>query len=393
MIRAYCGATVVPGTGKEPVDNAAILVEDERIQRVGRGEDVHLPRDAERVDMTGCTVLPGLIDCHTHCLLDASPDPMRSLGEQDAGMVVLQGARHLRRTLDSGITRVRDLGGIDHLEMSLRRAVADGLIPGPKMQVAGRVITMTGGHGHIMGRETDGEADAMQAAREQLKAGADVIKVMATGGVMTPGVEPGAAQLTEAEMRAAIAEGRKAGRRSATHAQGAEGIRNAVRAGVDSVEHGLYLDEETVQLMVENDAWLVPTLSATDEIVSAGTESGIPEYAVRKAEAARDSHLNSFRLALEAGVRVAMGTDAGTPFNRHGNNTEEIVRMVRAGMEPLDAIGAATGGAAQLLGVDADVGTLEVGKLADMTVFLADPVSNIENIRSPHSIYLRGRSL
>jgi len=393
MTIACCGMTAITGTGAEPISDAVVLVQDGRIYKVGPAREVPIPRGAKRIDLTGRFLLPGMIDCHIHCLMDASPDPMRALVERGPGMLVLQGAEHLRRTLHSGVTRVRDLGGMDYLEISLREAVADRLIPGPVMQVAGRIITMTGGHGHPIGRETDGEADAMRAAREQLKAGADVIKVMATGGVMTPGVEPGAAQLTEEEMRAAISEGRKAGRRSATHAQGTEGIKNAVRAGVDSVEHGLFLDEETVQLMKKKDVWLVPTLTATDRIVEAGTESGIPEHAVRKAEAARESHLESFRLALDAGVRVAMGTDAGTPFNRHGENTGEIERMVRAGMPPLGAITAATGNAAELLGVASEVGTLAPGRLADMVVFGADPTCDISNIQSVERVYVRGRCL
>lgn len=393
MSTAYCGMKLIPGDGRDTVQEAVVLVEDGVIKEVGAAGQVCIPPEAQRVDLSGRVMLPGMIDTHIHCLMDASPDPMSSLTQRAEGVTVLQAAEHLKATARSGITWVRDLGGYNYLEMSLQEAAGEAMIPGSRMLVAGRVITMTGGHGYPMGREADGEAEVRRAAREQLKAGADVVKVMATGGVLTSGVEPGAAQLTEKEMRAAVTEAHKAGRRVAAHAQGTEGIKNALRAGVDSVEHGLFLDEEAVRMMKQAGTWLVPTLTATRRIVDAGTEAGIPQFAVRKAKDALQSHLKSFRMAVDGGVKVAMGTDAGTPFNRHGDNLQELRLMVEAGMSPSDAIYAACGGAAELLGIEDRAGTLKKGRRADMVVLEADPLADIENIHRQERVYMDGRRL
>ncbi len=393
MITAYCGMKVIPGDGGEPVDDAVVLVDDDLIREVGKAGGVNIPPEANRVDLSGKVMIPGMIDAHVHCLMDASADPMGELQRRTQTMTVLQAAKHLEATARAGVTWVRDLGGYGYLEMSLQEAVECGMISGSRMLVAGKVITMTGGHGHPMGREADGEAEVRKAAREQLKAGAQVVKVMATGGVLTPGVEPGAAQLTEKEMSAAVQEAHKAGRRVATHAQGTEGIKNALRAGVDSVEHGLFLDEEAVAMMRDKGVWLVPTLTATRRIVEAQTDAGIPAFAVRKAEDALQGHLQSFRMALDAGVRVAMGTDAGTPFNSHGDNLQELQLMVQEGMSPSDAIFAASGGAAELLGIADRAGALKAGRLADMVVLREDPLQDIESIRRPERVYMGGRRL
>ena len=391
MVTAYSGMKIIKGDENEPIPEGVILVEDGEIKLVDQYSNIEIPADAEIVDLTGKVVMPGIIDCHIHSLMDASPDPISEVMQQPDAMSVLRGADHLRATVESGVTYVRDLGGVNYAEMSLQQASDEGLIQGPRMQVCGRVITMTGGHGHPMGREADAEDEVRKAAREQLKAGADIIKLMATGGVLTPGVEPGASQLSEKEMRAAVEEAGNAGKRTAAHAQGAEGIKNALRAGVDSIEHGLFLDEEAVQLMKEKDAWLVPTLAATHWIIQAGTEGGIPPYAVKKAEDAQKSHRKSFQMALEAGVKIAMGTDAGTPFNQHGENIQELELMVRAGMNPLEAIRSATSQAAKLLGVSDHVGTISAGKRADLLVLDDDPLADIQNMYHVNRVYKDGK--
>jgi len=239
---------------------------------------------------------------------------------------------------------------------------------------------MTGGHGWFIGRQADGPDEVRKAVREQLRAGADCIKFTATGGVMTPGVDPRSASLTEEELRAGVEEAHKAFRRAAAHAQGTAGIRNAVRAGIDSIEHGIFMDDEVLEEMRVRGTFLVPTLAAPENIIKYGEAAGIPRYAVEKSESVREVHRESFRAAMRAGVRIAMGTDAGTPFNRHGENAEEIALMVACGMTPLDAITAATGAAAELLDLAHETGTIEQGKQADLLIVEGDPLEDIRTL-------------
>jgi len=255
----------------------------------------------------------------------------------------LKAAEAARQTLMAGVTTIRDMGGKDGIDLGLRQAIDSGLIPGPRMLVSGRLICMTGGHGWQLGQEANGPDEVRRAAREQIKVGADIVKLMATGGVMTPGVQPGSEQFTEEEMRAGVEEAHKAGKKTATHAMGTQGILNALRAGIDSIEHGVYLNEEAVALMVERKIPFIPTISALYHIETKGVEAGIPDYAVEKTLMVKPHHLESIRLAREAGVLIAAGTDAGTPFNLHGENLGEIKLLVDyGGFSPMAAIEAGT---------------------------------------------------
>ncbi|NLY50521.1 MAG: amidohydrolase family protein, partial [Firmicutes bacterium] len=224
-----------------------------------------------------------------------------------------------------------------------------------------------------------------------LRAGADVIKLMATGGVMTPGVEPGSPQFTYEELKAGVEEANKAGRRTASHAQGTTGIKNAVLAGITSIEHGIFLNDEVIELMLERGTYLVPTLVAPYWIVQKGRAAGIPDYAVRKTEAVIDAHMASFRKALAAGIRIAFGTDAGTPFNEHGANTFELQLMVENGMSPMQALETATRSSAELLGISDKVGTLEPGKIADVVVLSGDPLADITAVRNVKGVIKEGK--
>ena len=374
------------------IEDGLIIIEDGRVEYAGSTERGY-GTDGEIIDLEGMTVLPGIVDGHIHSLFDASPDPFGSLEKDSDSMVTIKAVGFMEETVSNGIVAVRDMGGLNYLEFGLKEAIDNDLIPGPKMQLAGRLITMTGGHGHFIGREVDSPAEARKAAREQLKAGVDFIKIMATGGVMTEGVEPGAPQLTEEEMAAAIAEAHKAGRKTASHAQGTDGIKNAIRAGIDSIEHGVFLDDEAIELMLENEVYLVPTLAAVHCIVEEGVEAGIPEFAVKKSEAVMESHIRSFQMAREAGVKIAMGTDAGTPLNIHGNNLYEIELMVEYGMEPLEAIGAATVTGAEMLGVDDKLGSLESGKAAHFVVIDGKPDHDIRDIYNVKQVYKDGRQV
>jgi len=246
------------------------------------------------------------------------------------------------------------------------------------MIVSGQLICMTGGHGWQVGLEVNGVDEVRRAAREQIKAGADIVKLMATGGVLTPGVEPGSEQLTEAELRAGVEEAHKAGKKTATHAMGTKGILNALRAGIDSIEHGVYLDDEAVALMIAKDVPLIPTLSVPYNIENKGIEAGIPAFAVEKTLKVKPFHLESIRMAHAAGVRIAMGTDAGTPFNMHGENLGELKRLMECGFSPMEAIEAGTRIAAEVLGLQQELGTVEEGKRADLILIEGNPLEDIE---------------
>ncbi len=384
MTIAFVDGTVFVGDGRI-LPKAVVVVDGERIVKVG-AEHCPLPRNTRMVPLDGGVLLPGFIDCHVHLCLDGSPDPVTGILAEPMAMTAFKAAAAARRTLLAGVTTVRDLGGRAGIDLALKQAVQSGVIPGPRMLVSGRLICMTGGHGWQIGLEADGADAVRRAAREQIKAGADIIKLMATGGVLTPGVEPGNAQFTEAELRAGIEEAHKAGRKTATHAMGTQGILNALRAGIDSIEHGVYLDEEAVRMMAERRIAFIPTISALHHIDEKGAAAGIPDYAVEKTRAVKPHHLESIRLAREAGVAVAMGTDAGTPFNLHGQNLGELALLVDRGFSVLHALQAGTRVAAETLGLAEDLGTIEEGKLADLIVAPADVLEQIEVLLQPGAV-------
>ena len=382
------GGVLIEGTGAEPVSGRAVVVEGGRI--TGVVDAAHAPR-GERVDLAGHTLLPGLINCHVHLCLGAEADPVRPLRDEPASVTVIRALLRARESVEAGVTTVRDLGGRDYVEMAVRRAVNEGWAPGPRILAAGKAICMTGGHGWWVGREADGPDDARKAVREQLKAGADVIKLIATGGVMTPGVEPGASQLTGDEMRAAIEEARRAGRRTAAHAQGSDGIAAAVEAGITTIEHGIFLTEEIVARMKARGTYLVATLNAPAAISAGGLAAGIPDYMVRKSDAVVPAHIASFQLAKRAGVPIAAGSDAGTPLNRHGDYAAELELMVKHGMSPLEVIRAATAVAAEALGLEGETGRVAPGLAADLIAVAGDPAERIQALGDVRMVLARGR--
>lgn len=390
-IKALIGGKVIDGTGAPPVDRGVVVIgEDGKISAWGSAEKTSVSPEAEVIDCSGKTVVPGLIDSHVHLCFKPCADPFAVLAGERDGRTALRGAENARKTLLSGVTAVRDMGGKNYVDLDLRDTIAGGEVQGPCMLASGRLLTMTGGHGWPEGEEVDGADQARKGARKQLKEGVNLVKVMATGGVMTEGVEPGSPQLTEEEIRAAVEEAHKADRKVAAHAQGLEGIKNSLRAGVDSIEHGVFLDEEAVNLIKEKGVFLVPTLAAPYWISREGREAGIPEYMVEKANAVREAQGNSFRLALRAGVNIAMGTDAGTPFNYHGRNAFELSLMVEEGMEPLEAIQAATLKGAELMGIDERKGSIAPGKDADLLILEGDPLQDITAVERTSRIFLQG---
>lgn len=369
--------TVVDGTGRDPAPGKAVVVDGRRIAWIGPTDQAPSTSPDSVLNGGGRTVLPGLINCHVHLCNDGAPDLLAQVMADSVPVATLRAARNAWLTLQSGVTTVRDCGAADGIVVELASAIERGMLPGPRVQPAGRVITMTGGHGHFIGREADGPDAVRRATRLEIKAGAQVIKVMATGGVLTPGVSPTQTALLPEELTVVAQEAHNSGRRVATHAIGGVGIINALRAGIDSIEHGFYLDDESLDLAVSQGAFLVPTMLAVDRIIRNGLAQGIPAWVVDKAEREAQKQRESFAAAVSSGMRIAAGTDAGTPFNHHGDIALELALMVEHGLSPTQALVAATRSAAENLGLLHDIGTLEVGKLADLVIVDGDPVRDI----------------
>ena len=376
MPTLYGGGLVFDGAGKLLEDHG-VLVDGNRIQRLAPMAEFDGFSD-ERVDTNGGTLLPGLIDCHVHLVFAGEPDPWAKLASMKPGEIVLRALEHAQAALRRGVTSLRDCGGKDYLEFAVRDACNSGRFLGPTIRAAGRIICMTGGHGSRMGRVADGIEDVVKAVREQIHAGADLIKIMATGGIMTPGVDPEDTHYSAEEMAAGIAEGHRFKKPCASHAQGRDGILNAVRGGVESIEHGIFLDELCIEEMTRNGTYLVPTLSALDGILGHGDE-GIPAYMVDKARRVAERQRQSVKMFYEAGGRLAMGTDAGTPFNFHGDNAGELGRMVDVGVSAADALTAATSNAAGLNRLE-DRGRIAEGLRADLLIVDGNPLQDIARV-------------
>jgi imidazolonepropionase-like amidohydrolase len=346
-------------------------------------------RAAEEVDGTGKLLSPGLIDCHVHLCFDGSADFAGEAAALNEARAVLKAVRNLRRHLDRGVTTVRDLGGISGFACEVAKAVEEGVVEGPTVVASGRAITITGGHGRgLFAQEADGPEGVRRAVREQMRAGARSIKLIATGGVLTPGITVDFTAFTPEELEAAVDESHKWGRPVAAHAHGRAGVENAVRAGVDSIEHGSQIEPAVARLMKERGTFHVPTIVALRGIVEHPDE--VPAYAVEKGRQMAEWARDSFRRSLRAGVRIACGTDAGTPFNPHGSAPLEMVRMVEWGLTPLKALQAATSNAARLLRVDDRVGTVQEGKVADLVLYDGNPLDEIEAVLKPALVLRAG---
>ena len=376
--------------GRTVRHRAGVLVADGRIEWLGaHARATRSARAADEIDGRGRTLTPGLIDCHVHLCFDGSADFAGEAREMtsDAAATV-KAVRNAARTLDHGVTTVRDMGGRGDSVIQVARGVERGLVAGPRILAAGRALTISGGHGHQIGfaREVDGPDGLRRAVREEIRAGATAIKLVATGGVLTPGITHDFTAFTQEELDAAVDEAHSWGRVVGAHAIGPEGIIRAVRAGVDSIEHGSMLSAEGARLMKERGAFHVPTISAIRGIVDHADE--VPAYAVEKATALVELAREGFRRSLRGGVKIACGTDAGTPFNPHGNTLFEIVRMVEWGMTPLQAMRSATSSAAALLRLDG-VGQVAEGAPADLVLFGSNPLEEIKAVLEP-ALVLKG---
>jgi imidazolonepropionase-like amidohydrolase len=395
--RVLTGATLIDGTGRPPVPDAAIVVDADRIRAAGPRGELSWPGDAEVVDLAGRTVLPGLIDGHDHMASHGYGLATRWGLDEPASTMHLRTAAVLRDTLAMGYTMVRDAGGLD---AGFKLAIDEGLIPGPRLAVSVKIISPTGGIGDRMspsGHEccvaldpllpesvANGPEQVRDVVRTMVRAGADVIKCATTGGASSrPGHGPKDAAFTAEEMRALVGEARALGRRVMCHALGGPGLRTAVMAGAVSIEHGCYLDEEPelIGMMADLGVFLVPTLA----VYVFHRESA----AAHVRERARDLHAHhvaSIQKALAAGVRIVAGTDAGG--HGHPRNAMELSCLVKAGLSPMQALRAATGWAAECLGMEADIGTVQAGRLADLVVVDGDPLADIALLERPDQILL-----
>jgi imidazolonepropionase-like amidohydrolase len=392
-----CG-TLVDGTGRA-IEDARFTVENGRVDEVGPRED--LPEAGERVDLSERVVVPGFIDAHVHLQGLRTMNPEAWLQESDTACAA-RATTDCRRLLAAGFTSIRDLGS--SVALGVREAVDEGEVLGPRIYTSGRSISQTGGHGdaHFLPYEiarehglgvselADGEDECRKTARKRLRDGADCIKIMTTGGVLSEKDAPHQQQYTDAEIRAFTEEADRVGIPVASHAQGTEGVIAALENGVDTIEHGFYLDEEAIDLLLETDATFVPTLAITYRLIEDGDDHGVPEYGLRKAREAYDAHVESVERAYEAGVPIAAGTDfVGPELAPHGDNALEMELLVEEiGFSPLEAIEAATGGSGRT--VPEDVGTVTAGAHADFLVLGSDPRNGIGAVRDVEAVYKGG---
>jgi imidazolonepropionase-like amidohydrolase len=366
---------------------ADIHIDGSLITHVGR--TTRPPADAI-VDAAGKTVSPGLMNAHVHICFDGTADPEPAFQSEGDVEAALRTVPRLAETLRRGVTTVRDLGGKENVTLSLSRLVAEGLVTGPRIVAAGRVITMTGGHGHWMGIEVDGADEARKAARRMIKAGAGVIKVMATAGMMTAGQRAGAPQLTVTEMAACVEEAHKAGIAVAAHVESREGAANAIEARVDSIEHGHGLDEGLLERMARDEISLVPTISCDRAITRLGRQAGIPDFIVDDCARLAPSLEWALRRAIEMGVTIAAGNDGGAPLTHSGDIVDELEVYAELGMTAQAALATATVNTARLFGLD-DIGLIEVGHRADLLVLSGDPLQSVAALRHPDMVIADGK--
>ncbi len=396
--------TLIDGTGNPPLRDASVLIENNRIKAITSGDTLTMPRVDPRTirnfDLGGGYVLPGIIDTHVHMMFEYAPLEKR-VGVPFS-LNFYKAVHHMRKTLDAGVTSVRDAGGTD---LGVKQAVEQGYVAGPRMQISISVLGITGGHTdnwHPSGINAplfpaypgnpdgicDGVDGVRKKVREVLRAGAEIIKICSTGGVLSPTDHPEFTQFSPEELAVIVQEAAyRRGVKVMAHAQGAEGIKNAVRAGIHSIEHGIFLDDEAIELMLQHGTYLVPTLLAPLSVLEIGEATGMmPEYGMRKARETIEEHKESIARAHKAGVKIAMGTDAGVM--PHGTNLRELGLMQDIGMSPMEVLVASTRTAAACLGWDNRVGTLEADKLADLIVCTQNPLENLRALEDTSNITL-----
>ncbi|HEX8098996.1 MAG TPA: amidohydrolase family protein [Actinomycetota bacterium] len=374
--------------GEEVQTGAGVLVDGPAISWVGSHD--RAPREAraaDEMDTAGATLTPGLIDCHVHLCFDGQPNFVAEANITEAYAAVKcigNAERHLR----AGVTAVRDLGGLGSVACDVAKAIDEGRVQGPRVVASGQALTISGGHGwNTFARQVDGAEGVRRAVREQMRSGARSIKIVATGGVLTPAIPVDFSSFTPEEIDAAVDEAHKWGVPIAAHAIGRTGIQNCVGAGIDSIEHGSQIDRDIAQQMRERGTFHVPTINALRGIVDHPED--VPAYAVEKGKQIIGMAEVAFRTAMDAGVSHACGTDAGTPHNPHGSAPLEMIRMVEWGLSPVGSIQAATSNAARLLRLS-NVGSVREGMAADLVLWEGDPTEDINAVLSPRLVMTAG---
>ncbi|MEM0265001.1 MAG: amidohydrolase family protein [Candidatus Methanomethylicia archaeon] len=398
MILALVNGFLIDGTGSPPLDKAIVVIDGGRIKAVGVSGEVKIPSDAKIIDLNGLTIMPGLIDAHMHFMGTRTHKLEENFTIPDQ-VKLLRCVSDASALLDAGFTTVKDCGGTNGLY--LKFAINEGSIRGPRVIASGYVLSQTFGHGDVhflpinwvkekIPTICDGVDDCRRAARYALREGADFIKICATGGVMSMRDRPEHTQFSYEEIKAIVDEAQKVGTFVTAHAQGTQGIKIAISAGVKTIDHGIYLDEEAIKMMKERDVILVPTLSIVHQIVTRGKEVGIVEWGLMKAAEAFESHIKSVKMAYEAGVKIAVGTDFGGPeLWKLGTNAMELELLVdKIGFKPMDAIVSATKISAEACGLLNKIGTIETGKLADIIVVKGNPLEDIRILRNIENIKL-----
>lgn len=383
-IKAGMLIDVVAGT---VLKNQVILIENNLITEIGN--NISIPKDAEIIDLSNSTVIPGLIDCHTHMSAEPSDDYYGDVFRKTSIDYAVRAPIYAKRTLQAGFTTCRDMGSSDLVDISLRNAINEGVIEGPRMFVATFALGATGGHSDLTGFNPDiswkgnpdftGVADGVDEIRKRVrnnvKWGADVIKVCATAGVLSEEESVGAPQYSLEEMKALVDEAHMWGKKVAAHAHGTEGINRAVLAGVNSVEHCSIIDDQTIKLMKEKGTYMVPTLYALDYIIETYSQKGFPEKIINKAKSIKIEKEKSFERAVKAGIKIVYGTDAAVM--PHGWNAKDFSYMVKAGMTPMQAIQSATINAADLLDIKNKTGSITKGKYADIIAVENNPLDDV----------------
>jgi imidazolonepropionase-like amidohydrolase len=398
MSSAVFGSALLdPATG-ETTHDATVVIDAGRVVAAGQRGQIDVPRDAERIDADGLTLLPGLVDCHVHLRSKGTGRDYADWLATPPSLWLMGCVPAAAKTLAAGFTAIRDAGGTP---AGVRMAIDRGFVPGPRMKVAVTFLSQTGGHtdwlfpcgadlavqlADVPHAVVDGVEPMRQRVREILRAGADWIKICTSGGVLSPNDQPHHAHFTLDEIHAAVEEAARQGRKVMAHAQAPEGVKNAVRGGVATIEHGVWLDDEAIELMLEHDVTLVPTLAAIQWVLRHASAGAMPKWAEAKARAVVDDHKASVRRAIEAGVKVAFGTDTGV--GAHGSMGEELLLLRELGMSPLECLRAATTVAAETVGWPGEAGTLAVGAFGDLIGVAGNPLEDLRLLADPEQIRL-----
>jgi imidazolonepropionase-like amidohydrolase len=375
--------------GTTTIAGAGIVIDEGLVQWVGKRARLPKTPKGERSRTAAAPApfaMPGMINCHAHLTFDGSAD-FEKEAHQDAAIATLKAFANARAALRAGVTTVRDLGANGTMVIELARAIEARVIEGPRILAAGRGITNTGGHGTEIGRVADGPDEVRRATREQIAAGCGVIKFFSTGGVLGDGAGPNLTQYTLEETRAAVEEAHKAGIKITTHAHGAEGMRVAAEAGIDSIEHCTLLDAKTIKVIKEHDVALVPTFSALHSIIDNAAK--LSDRVMTRAREVAAKHHDGVRAAHKAGVRIAAGTDAGTPFNRHERFALELRYLNETGLSKEEALVAATSRSAEVVGRE-NAGRIAAGSYADLLFLSGDPTRDLDLVLKPKAVWVRG---